>query len=258
MQKRPRRWDALSGTAYPFVGLTLLWAVLLVLLGAGDASTNQPSTARQVDERVCAKVDTSGRLSSVFDNAMRARANLAAYDTMLQVFRAGGRKDTNLAAVLNKNRGDILWDAISSYYFTGPMKYAEDPQELYAALHNPKVSFFFLQCPPSLNTLVQLGILPHLPESPYPDAPWLDKVPQGAVAPGAVLYYVFPIKREYLSGVPNALEGYILAVYGNPGMYAWDTGEVKDHYLGDLGRFIPAIPDNIVWFGGMDPDTITD
>jgi hypothetical protein len=150
----------------------------------------------------------------------------------------------------------MLHLAMSALYFTGQMHFPDDLVELQAALRDPGLSYFYMQNPVTLNELVEQNILPHLPESPYPTGGYSYEVPEGQPAPGTVVYYSYEIEGEYLSGVPHAREGWALAVYGRPGKWALADWEIPERMLGDPSLAEPYKYPNLVFFAGMDPDTI--
>lgn len=235
--------------------------IAIIVLAAAACFSPSPSRAADEwkygeDEAVCAKTDTSGRMFWVLDAVIDARSQLSAYDTKLVLLRAMDEPHPYLTALLNEERGDLLHLAMSAFYFTGPMYFPDDLGELQAALHDPGLSYFYMQNPVTLDELVEHNILPYLPESPYATGGYFYAVPEAQPVPGTVVYYSYEIEGEYLSGVPHAREGYVLAVYGRPGNWALPNWEVEQKMLGDLSLVEPYKYSNLVFFLGMDPDTI--
>lgn len=208
------------------------------------------------DEAVCAKVDTSGRMSWVLGFVIDARAELAAYDTKLSLLRAMPKPHAYLQAQLNESRGDLLHTARSAFYFTGPMHYPDDPAELLAALSNPELSYFYMEEVETLDQLVEYNVITHLPESPYSTGGYVYSPPTEQPEPGTVVFYSYEIEGEYLTLGPNAREGHMFAVYGRPGIFALRSSEVDDKFLGDPALLEPYRYSNLVFFIGMDPDTV--
>lgn len=182
------------------------FAVLLamVFLAATSASTAQCMLPEQ---------KLLSRRDSTYQAVLHARHLLAAHDVALDMLALHGATDGGIEA-LNEQRGEILSHAMSAYFFAGYHDYPADDRALMEMLTGLDLDTFDnLTWPVSLDVLVECGILPHLPRSPYEDSRFLSSLPEEP-RPGDVFYMPLAAKTGFWKLEAGLYEGDILVIFG--------------------------------------------
>jgi hypothetical protein len=193
---------------------------------------------------------------AAYAEVLQARGQLRYYDEMLSYYLANRDEHWQLALVLNRMRGDIIYHAIGAYIWAGPIDYPADPAELLDRLMQDRYQKLCLLNPPSLQALVDTGILPHLPASPYPFEAWVDTFPAEPVQPGTVYYKPLPTPGEHgnIYDDPSLFENYALFVF-DMAQDGDDPEIIKHYFRGDGSRLEEGLgqklPHGIVYFEGI-------
>lgn len=202
------------------------------------------------------KLNPGSEQLAAFLAAMKARALLRNYDESLELYRSNPAKYWTLSLDFNEMRGDIFYNAISAYNWVGPIDFPEDSAELLRLFSERKNEKPYLQNPADLNELVRIGIIPHLPESPYPNEAWVDVIPSYPVQPGTVFYKSYPTRGErgVLHEQPGLLENYVLFVFDQV-QYGYDPEYLQDAFPGDEGGLLEALgqpaPEGVIYAHGI-------
>jgi hypothetical protein len=223
-----------------------LTALLLALPGFAHAQCMDEPTKRVVRR--------DGTAYSVLD----ARARLVAYDQLLELAQAYP-PIPDVQTLYNCMRGEILTSAMQAYLYAGPVKYPADPAELMAVLDSRTLDQIGLWVwPSSLQELVDCGILPHLPASPYPDGQYLTELPD-APRPGDLYYKAWAPARAHFHPA-GSLECGLLVVFDNRTPFnsgrLYTPEQLAATYIGDLtAQFALDRYDMVCLLMGTDVET---
>ncbi len=206
-------------------GLVLLWFI------------PHPAAAQCMDEPAKRLVRRDGAVYSVLD----ARAKLEAYDQLLALAEAyPGIPDSS--TLYNCLRSEILSAALQAYFYAGPIQYPAAPEELMAVLDSlPPEQLGIWIWPAGLQGLVDCGIIPHLPASPYPGGAYLSELPS-VPQPGDVYYKAWAPAIAQFHPL-GSLENGLLVVFDghtpfNQGRL-YTPEQLAESYLGDLTTQFP-------------------
>lgn len=192
-------------------------------------------------------------VGSVLISTTLARSQLDAYDVLLAKYREDPTNLWQMAEELNELRGDILEYAINAYYNGGQIAFANDLDELEARLYANGPSIVDRkELPASLQELVTLNIIDHLPESPYPGALIVSE-PEEVLPPGTILYKSPPTEYRYGLDYDGGREFYILAIIDTE-RNGYNTEVVEHYFRGDIYGLVDVIPKGIVFCEGFYPD----
>ena len=231
--------------------VALLAIVLLSCWAAMPAQAQFDQEAKREARRK--NIEIKNR-SEALGAILRARAELEVYDRLMAV-KPADQRDSGLLFELNDLRYSIIKKAIDAYIRTGPVTLPAEDDKLFAALSSDNVEIGMNAWPPNLDTVVQSGIISHLPASPYPSGEWLTTAPTADPQPGSVLYLAWSPQRLVWHDEP-ALECNLLVVFGEADpMNAMTQEQAQAHFLGNLSKTMPYFPNNVKHLGGVDYDS---
>jgi hypothetical protein len=197
------------------------------------------------------------RRESVYRSIVRARAMLDAYDALLGRYIKSAKTDAHYSR-LNCDRAEILGAALEANYLAGPQAYPVDNRKLSNVVDAiADLDLDHLEFPARLEELVECGILPHLPASPYSTGEYLGKLPPTA-QPGDIFYMPIPTYKMCLLPEPGHNEGELLLIFDK----AYECNDVlldadglaKGMY-GDYTKYLKAEQyHNICYILGNDRD----
>lgn len=195
----------------------------------------------------------SGLRYLALDKVMTARAQLQAYDEMYALLESSPHAKPSLyRGALNAYRSDVIFLALESYYFAGPIDYSDDPVQLMDNIQSFNITFPFYQFPTSLDKLVELNIIDHLPASPYEGSEIIVDDPAAADSPGDLYYQSNPtISKGTFLREPGGLENFLFFCIGREGTFVQTYEEMDGPYIGDFDSRIPNLPNNIIFLKGQ-------
>jgi hypothetical protein len=193
---------------------------------------------------------------SAFREAYKARCQLEYYDDLLELYRQDQETHWPLAETLNDMRGDVINNALCAYLWVGPTEFPLGTSELLDGLLANKDQPLWYQYPPTLQDLVDVGIIDHLPASPYPGEAYIDTFPDGPIQPGTVYYKPLPAigERGVLFDEPGKLENMALFIFDRIEL-GYDPEFITNYFRGD-GELLESalgqkIPEGITYVEGI-------